>query len=93
MEFVELLKAYKDLGYLGLFLFMLWVCYREIKASKAEAVAAAVNSKNEILAITERVVKSLDAASTAMSTNSQEMQGVIESTEAMNKATGELIAI
>lgn len=42
MEFVDFLKAYRDLGFLGLWVITLIVFYKELKASKDEMVDVAI---------------------------------------------------
>lgn len=93
MEIVEFLKAYKDFGYLGLFIATLYVCYREMKSRQAESTATAEKSKAEVVAITEKVTKALDISAAAINTSSQKHEEVTRSVEAMKATTSELVAV
>lgn len=65
-ELLEAMKLYKDFGWAGLCIIVVYFFYRELKASKAEVVE-----------MTKLVTKTLDTAATAI----EEMNDLTESTK------------
>ncbi len=55
VEFLEFLKAYKDVGWAGACLYIIFVFYKELKSSNAEKVD-----------MTIKMIQALDQSSTAM---------------------------